>query len=81
MYAIKNKRTGKWWYGTDKRYWPFHQRSSFDQAVTFEDWEVEEVDDAIGEAGIEAFMRSRRMSKNYVPVKVRLVEVTDDSTD
>ena len=45
MYAIRNKKTKKWVYGTDYRHRhpkkdgrpSFQQRTSFNQALTFED--------------------------------------------
>ncbi|EEO6424399.1 hypothetical protein DXP71_14850 [Listeria monocytogenes serotype 4b] len=36
MQAIRHKRTKKFIYGTDKRYSPFQQRTSNDQALLFE---------------------------------------------
>ncbi|EEO5812577.1 hypothetical protein ACK2EA_000038 [Listeria monocytogenes] len=36
MQAIRHKRTKKFIYGTDKRYSPFRQRTSNDQALLFE---------------------------------------------
>ncbi|EDP7447913.1 hypothetical protein G0Q62_000744 [Listeria monocytogenes] len=36
MQAIRHKRTKKFVYGTDKRYAPFQQRTSNDQALLFE---------------------------------------------
>lgn len=35
MFAIQNIKTGKFVFGTDYRYHPPHQRTSFNQAVTF----------------------------------------------
>jgi len=39
MYAIINKRTKKWLYGTDYRYSPNHQRTSHERVLVFEDFE------------------------------------------
>lgn len=64
MYAIKNKRTGKWVYGTDYRYVPHRQRTSFDEAMTFDSKE---------EAAF-AF-EHRNCGKDYVIVEVELLEV------
>lgn len=63
MYAIRNKKTGKWLYGTDYRYYPFHQRTSYEKALTFEDkWDA------------EMTLKARRCNKNYEVVKVELKE-------
>ena len=65
MWAIRNKRTKKWLYGTDYRYYPRHQRTSEDCAMT---WETEE------EARHE--MRHRGCGKDYeaVPVRIEVLE-------
>ncbi len=39
MYAIMNTKTNKWVYGTDYRYNPPRQRTSFEEALTFEELE------------------------------------------
>ncbi|EAH0474607.1 hypothetical protein D3Y91_06265 [Listeria monocytogenes] len=36
MHAMRHKRTKKFIYGTDKRYSPFHQKTSNNQALLFE---------------------------------------------
>lgn len=36
MYAIKNIMTGKFVYGTDKRYSPYHQRTSDNRMLTYD---------------------------------------------
>lgn len=64
MYAIKNKRTGKWIYGTDFRYSPYYQRTSKEQAMTWED--IEEV---------QWEFERRRCGKDYKIVNVRLEEI------
>lgn len=61
MYAIRNKRTKKWLYGTDYRRCPPIQRTSFNQAITFEDLEEAE----------HQFKR-RQCGKDYVIVEVEL---------
>ncbi|HAC0982255.1 TPA_asm: hypothetical protein GY030_13375 [Listeria monocytogenes] len=38
MHAIRHKRTKNFIYGTDKRYSPFRQRTSNDQALLFENY-------------------------------------------
>ncbi len=66
MYAIRNKRTGKWVCGTDYRYSPRRQRTSHSQALTYEDRELAELD-----------FRYRKCSKEYQIVKVALIEVEE----
>ena len=61
MYAIRNKKTRKWLYGTDYRYQPPHQRTAEDQAIVFESYE---------EARNQS--RWRRCGKSYEIVPVRL---------
>lgn len=39
MYTIRNKKTKKWVYGTDYRYYPPHQRTAFDRALLFDSYE------------------------------------------
>lgn len=65
MYAIRDKRTGLWLYGTDWRYTPPHQRTSAERIQT---WDTsEEAEDQF---------RWRRCGKNYeiVPVRVEAIE-------
>ncbi|EAG1724746.1 hypothetical protein BBW71_05215 [Listeria monocytogenes] len=38
MHAMRHKRTKKFIYGTDKRYSPFHQKTSNNQALLFENY-------------------------------------------
>ncbi len=66
MYAIRNKITGQWVYGTDYRYNPPHQRISNRQALTFED-----LDEA------KHNFRHRRCGKDYEIVEVELRVVGD----
>ena len=68
MFAIRNKKTKKWVYGTDHRYWPYRQRTSFEQAMTFPDRETAEFTAHI-----------RRCSKDYEVVEVELKEVRQQS--
>lgn len=64
MYAIRNKRTKKWVYGTDYRYSPRRQRTSFDRALTYEDFEHAKL----------AFV-CRQCGKDYEVVPVVITEV------
>ena len=66
MYAIRNKNTGEWVYGTDYRYSPTRQRTSSSQALTYEDWECAEMD-----------LKHRKCGKDYEIVKVSLIEAND----
>ena len=61
MWAIRNKRTRKWVYGTDYRHYPPTQRTSEDKALILETAEE-----------AEAEMRYRRCGKSYEAVPVRL---------
>ena len=66
MFAIRNKRTKKWMYGTDYRYWPRHQRTSYEQALLFETYDEAEKETVYRECG-----------KDYeiVPVKLEVIEL------
>ncbi|WP_213413564.1 hypothetical protein, partial [Xylanibacillus composti] len=44
VYAIRNKKTGKWLYGTDFRFNPRRQLTSYDAALTFGDRQSVELD-------------------------------------
>ena len=66
MWGIRNKRTGKWVYGTDYRYYPPHQRTSDDRALILETEE-----DALRE------MRYRKCGNDYEAVPVRLEALED----
>lgn len=61
MYAIRNKRTKKWMFGTDYRRFPPCQRTSEDRAMIFETYE-----DAQNE------FRWRKCGKTYEIVPIRL---------
>lgn len=63
MYAIRNRRTKKWVYGTDYRYHPYHQRTSKDQAITYDDLEYAEWD-----------FRHRKCGKDYEIIECELIE-------
>ena len=63
-WVIKNKRNGKWVYGTNFRITPHQQRTSYNKAMMFE----EEMD-AISE------MKHRQCGKDYKVVEVELREV------
>lgn len=73
MYAIQNIKTGKFVYGTDYRYYPRHQRTSFNQMLTYDEYYFAECD-----------FLSRECSKDYrivelEPVKVkRVLPVVED---
>lgn len=44
MYAIQNIKTGKFVFGTDYRYYPRHQRTSFEQMLTYDEYYFAECD-------------------------------------
>lgn len=73
MYATQNIKTGKFVYGTDYRYFPRHQRTSFNQMLTYDEYYFAECD-----------FLSRGCSKDYrivelEPVKVkRVLPVVED---
>lgn len=64
MYAIQNIKTGKFVYGTDKRYWPPHQRTSKDCVLTYA---------TPGEAKSDFICR--KCGKDYRIVVLKTVEV------
>lgn len=64
MYAIKNKRTGRYVYGTDRRRTVFTQLTSAEQALTYESRQRAETD-----------MLLRKCGKDYSVVRVQLVEI------
>lgn len=65
MWAIRNKRTRKWVFGTDYRYNPPRQRTSENRALIFET-----------EKDAQNEIRWRRCGKNYeaVPVRIEVIE-------
>lgn len=64
MFAIQNIKTGNFLYGTDYRYFPPHQRTSRNQALTY---------DSLATA--KADFRSRRCGKDYRVVCLKTIEV------
>ena len=66
MYAIRNKITMKWVYGTDYRYNPPRQRTSNRQALTFSDLN-----------DVKHQFKHRCCGKDYEIVEVELKEVDE----
>lgn len=67
MYAIRNKTTNQWLFGTDYREYPYKQRTSNEKAMLFEDREEAEYQ-----------FKNRGCNKEkYEMVKVRLEIVGD----
>lgn len=64
MYAIQNMKTGKFLYGTDYRYNPRHQRTSFEKMKTYDKYFFAECD-----------FLSRGCSKDYRIVELEPVRV------
>lgn len=64
MYAIQNVKTGKFVYGTDYRYSPRRQRTSFNRMLTYEDLEDAQSD----------FLH-RKCGKDYKIAVLKTVEV------
>lgn len=64
MFAIQNVKTGNFLYGTDYRYFPPHQRTSRNQALTY---------DCLATAKAD-FCR-RRCGKDYRVVCLKTLEV------
>ena len=69
MYAIRNKRTGKWLYGTWHQDGRIIQRTSEDNAMIFESFE---------DAKYEFI--ARRCGKSYEIVPVRLEKLEGESS-
>ena len=65
MWAIRNKRTRKWVYGTDYRYSPCRQLTCEDRALIYRT-----------EAEAQAEFAFRDCGKNYEIVPVRLEALT-----
>ena len=65
MFAIRNKKTRKWVYGTDYRHYPYTQRTSFDQAMTFDTLEM-----------ANSAFKHRMCGKLYeiVPIRIEVLE-------
>lgn len=68
MWAIRNKNTKKWLYGTDFRL-PYTQHTSFDRVMLFFD-----------EREARYAFKSRQCGKDFEVVAVRL-EAVEDITD
>lgn len=66
MYAIRNKRSGRWLYGTNYCYFPRRQRTSHDRALIFEDRESAELE-----------FKVRSCGKDYEIIPVRLEALED----
>lgn len=64
MYAIQNIKTGKFVYGTDYRYYPRHQRTSFEKMLIYDEYFFAECD-----------FLSRGCSKDYRIVELEPVKV------
>lgn len=62
-YAIRNRRTKKWWYGTDYRYHPVHQRTDTERCMVFETHEIAKLT-----------MMCRGCGRDYEVVKVEVKE-------
>ena len=67
MYAIRNKNTHKWLFGTDFTYHPHRQYTSSEKVLT---WETE------SDARIEFI--HRECGKSYEVVPVMLLELEED---
>lgn len=67
MFAIRNKRSKRWLYGTDFRYHPPHQRTDTDRVMIFPTWEI---------ARLETIWRS--CGKDYEIVAVKIEEVNEE---
>lgn len=71
MYAIKNKRNGKWLFGTDYRYHPPHQRTSTERVFTWDEKRTADNE-----------FKGRKCGKDYIIVPVKIIEVdADEQTD
>lgn len=68
MFAIQNKITGQWVYGTNYRFSPPRQRISNRQALTYEERSYAESD-----------FQTRRCNKDYAVVEVTLNIIKDVS--
>lgn len=64
MFAIQNIKTGKFLYGTDYRYRPYHQRTHGNKMITYENLSFAKAD----------FM-SRRCNKDYRIVCLKRIEI------
>lgn len=66
MYAIRNKGTKEWLYGTDYREYPYKQRTSQYKAITFEDKEEAEWE-----------FKRRQCNNDYAIIEVELRAISD----
>lgn len=64
MYAIQNIKTGKFVYGTDYRYYPSRQRTSFEKILTYDELFFAECD-----------FKSRMCGRDYRIVELEPVKV------
>lgn len=64
MFAIQNRRTGKFVYGTDYCYYPRHQRTDFERMLTYDEYRFAEWD-----------FLSRGCGKDYRIVELEPVKV------
>lgn len=65
-YAIRNKRTKKWVYGTWKQDGRTVQRTSHDMCMTFDSYE-----------NAKHEMKFRKCGKDYEIVPVKIVQISD----
>ncbi len=64
MFAIQNIRTGKFMFGTDYRYYPPRQRTSYNRMITYEDY-----------ASAKSDLLCRRCGENYCVVELERPKV------
>lgn len=64
MFAIQNRKTGKFVYGTNYCYYPRHQRTDFERMLTYDEYSFAESD-----------FLSRGCSKDYRIVELKPVKV------
>lgn len=69
MYAIVNVKTGKFVYGTDRRYHPFRQRTSREQMITYDDLFRAQSDFLQRKCGKEY-----KIAEVFTPEVIRLIE-------
>lgn len=63
MYAIRNKRTKKWVYGTDYRYCPSRQRTADDRLLVYSDYDEALLD-----------FKHRKCGKEYEIIEIEVRE-------
>ena len=74
MYAIRNRRTKKYVYGTDRRYFPRHQRTSAEKALIYETYSEAEHDFMARQCGkeyeiIPVYLKPFEAPKAAKPIK------------